>query len=66
MSNFINSFLTFYGVLLNFYLFILFMAMLSFHRCSGFSPIAANGGYSRVVMRGLLIAVVSLVVEHRL
>ena len=31
----------------------------------GFSLVVASGGYSLAVVRGLLIAVVSLVVEHR-
>ena len=36
-------------------------------RCSvGFSLVEASGGYSVVAMHGLLIAVASLVVEHRL
>ena len=34
--------------------------------CTGFSPVAASGGYTLVVMHGLLIVVASLVAEHRL
>ena len=34
-------------------------------RCCGFSLVAASGGYSLVVVGGLLIAVPSFVVEHR-
>ena len=33
-------------------------------RCCGFSLVAASGGYSLVVVGGLLIAVVSLVAVH--
>ena len=33
---------------------------------AGFSPVAASGGYSLVAVHRLLIAVASLVVEHRL
>ena len=40
--------------------------MLGLHCCSGFSLVAASGGYSLVAVCGLLIAVASLVVEHRL
>ena len=40
--------------------------MLGLHCCSGFSLIAESRGYSLGAMCGLLIAVASLVVEHRL
>ena len=33
---------------------------------SGFTLVVANGGYSLVAVRGLLFAVASLAVEHRL
>ena len=44
----------------------LFMAMLGLCGCVGFSLVAASNGYSLVVVHGLLIAVASLVAEHRL
>ena len=50
---------------LQFVLF-LFLAVLDLLCCSGFSLVAASGGDSLVVMRGLLIAVASLVAQHRL
>ena len=34
--------------------------------CAGFSLVAATGGYSLVVVHGLLIVLTSLVVELRL
>ena len=34
--------------------------------CLGFHLVAVSGGYSLVVMRGLLLAVASLVEERRL
>ena len=40
--------------------------MLGLCCCAGFSLAAASGGYSLVAVHGLLIAVASLVVEHRL
>ena len=40
--------------------------MLGLHCCSGFSLAAVSRGYSLVVELRLLIAVASLVVEHRL
>ena len=49
-----------------FLLFILCFTMLGLCCCAGFSPAAASGGYSLVAVHGLLIAVASLVVEHRL
>ena len=44
----------------------LFLAVLGLCCCAGFSLAAASRGYSLVVAQGLLIAVVSPVVEHRL
>ena len=44
----------------------LFLVVLGLCCCVGFSLVAANGGYSLVVMCGLLIVVASLVVEHGL
>ena len=40
--------------------------MLGLHCWAGFSLVAENGGYSRVVVHELLIAVVSLTPEHGL
>ena len=48
------------------YLFILFLAVLCLRLCAGFSLVAASRGYSLVAVLGLLIAVASLVLEHRL
>ena len=46
------------------YVFIyLFLAVLDLRCCSGFSLLAASGGYSLVVVHGLLILMVSLAVE---
>ena len=42
----------------------LFMAALGLCCGMGFSPVAAIEGHSLAVVRGLLIAVTSLVVEH--
>ena len=50
----------------NFYLSILFLAVLGLHCHSDFSLVAASQGHSLVAVLGLLIAVVSLVAEHRL
>ena len=49
------------------YLFLL-LAVLGLCCCEGlyFSVVAASGGSSLVAVRGLLIAMVSLVAEHRL
>ena len=44
----------------------LFLAVLDLHCCVGFSLIVASGSYSLVTMHRLLIAVFSLVAEHRL
>ena len=44
----------------------LFLAVLSLHCCAGFPVVAASRGYSLVALHGLLSAVVSLAVEHRL
>ena len=46
------------------YLFIL--AVLVFHCCVGFSPAVASRGPSLAAVLGLLVAVASLVTEHRL
>ena len=54
MGHFLNS------------LVYLFLAVLGFRCCVGFSLIVASGGYSLVVVLRLLIAMVSLVGEHRL
>ena len=37
--------------------------MLGLHCCTGFSVLAASGGYSQVAVGGLLIAVASLVAD---
>ena len=45
----------------------LFLAVLGLHGCVGFFfLVAASGGYSQVAGCRLLIAVASLVAEHRL
>ena len=49
-----------YFIFLNFYLFL---AVLGFHFCEGFSVVAASGGYALVTVHGLLIAVAFLVVS---
>ena len=46
--------------------FYLLLAVLCLHCCVGFSLVAASGGYSLVVLHGLLIVVASLVGEHGL
>ena len=46
--------------------FFFFLAVLSLLCCLGFPLIVASGGYSRVAVRRLLIAVASLVSGHRL
>ena len=46
--------------------FYLFFAVRGLHCCVGFSLVAASGGYSLVVLHGLLIVVASLVGEHGL
>ena len=43
----------------------LFLAVQGLPRCVGLSPVAASGGCSLVVARGLLIAVAALVAEQR-
>ena len=45
---------------------ILVLAALALHGCAGFFLVAASRGYSLVVVCRLLIAVASLVAEHRL
>ena len=40
--------------------------MLGLHCCVGFSLVVASGGYSPAAVRGLLVAVASLVSEHGL
>ena len=42
----------------------LFLAGLGLHCCADFSLVAGSRGYSTVAVRGLLIAVASLVAEH--
>jgi len=50
-----------------FFLIILFiLAVLDLHCCTSFSLVVASMGYSIVSLGRLLIAVVSLVAEHRL
>ena len=44
----------------------LFLAVLSLHGCSGFSLVAASGGYSLVAVRSLLTVMTSLVAKHGL
>ena len=44
----------------------LFLAGLGLHCCADFSLVAGSRGYSTVAVRGLLIAVASLVAEHAL
>ena len=46
--------------------FILFLAVLGLHCHSDFSLVVASQGYSLVAVLELLIAVISLVAEHRL
>ncbi|KAI4548587.1 hypothetical protein MG293_000917 [Ovis ammon polii] len=43
-----------------------FLAMLALHCCMALSPVVASVGYSLVAVYGLLTAVDSLAVEHRL
>ena len=50
----------------NFVDLYLFLAVLGLHCCSGFPVVAASRGYSLAAVHGLLIAVVSLAMEHRL
>ena len=47
------------------YLFV-FGAVLGLCCCSGFSLVAANGGYSVVAVHGLLVAVASPLAGHAL
>ena len=50
-----------------FQLFIyLFLAGLGLHCCADFSLVAGSRGYSTVAVRGLLIAVASLIAEYAL
>ena len=44
----------------------LFLAVLDLRYCTGFSLLVVGGGYSLAVVYGLLIAMASLVMEHRL
>jgi len=44
----------------------LFLAVLDLHGCVGFPLVAEKGGYSPVVVLGLIIGVASLVEEHKL
>ena len=43
-----------------------FLAVLSLYCCMGFSPVVVSGGYSLAAVYGLLTAVASLLVGHRL
>ena len=47
-------------------IYLLFLAVRGLHCCVGFSLVVESGGYSLAAVRGLLTAVVSLVVELRL
>ena len=49
-----------------FWFFFFFSVSLSLRCCVGFSLVVASEGYSLVAVYGLLIAVASLVVQHRL
>jgi len=42
------------------------LAVLDLHGCVGFPLVAEKGGYSPVVVLGLIIGVASLVEEHKL
>ena len=59
------SFFFFFLIPVKFFKKICSLAALNLHCCTGFSLVAASGGYPVVVMYGL-IAVASLVAEHRL
>lgn len=48
----------------NFFLKIIFLAVLGLRRCEGFSLVVVNGGYSLVVMLRLLTGGFSPVAEH--
>ena len=54
------AFNTFFNVFIYFWLCWVFIA------ACGLSPVAVSGGYSLVVVLGILIAVAALVVEQRL
>ena len=56
----------YFNSLLQLYSFILFLAVRGLRCCVGFSLPEATGGYSLVVVHGLLITLVSLVAEHGL
>ena len=58
--------LLFFLIKIFFYLLIYFWLRWVFIALQCLSLVAASGGYSPVVVRGLLIAVVSLVAEHGL
>ena len=58
----IPSSLSFFNIMC----FLLFMAMLGLHCCTGFSLVGANGNYSLVAVHRLLIVVASLVAGYRL
>ena len=47
------------------YLSIIIFAVLGLHCCAGFSLVAVSKGYPLVAVCGLLVAVTSLVAEHR-
>jgi len=48
------------------FIFLILLAVLGLCGCTGFSLVVADGTSSLVEVRGLLIAVASLVAEHRL
>ena len=58
--------LLFFLIKIFFYLLIYFWLRWVLIALQSLSLVAASGGYSPVVVRGLLIAVVSLVAEHGL
>ena len=58
----VHTHVTFFIKLYNF----ISLAVLGLRCCTGLSLVALSGGYSQVAVRGLLIAVASLVAEHGL
>ena len=49
-----------------FFFFFLLLAVLGLYCCVVFSLVVASGGYSPLVVRGLLTVVASLIAEHGL
>ena len=49
-----------------FFIYSFILAVLGLRCCLGFSLVVAVGGYTLIVVHGLLIAEASLVVEHQL